>query len=228
MQRCLKKVLDEVIAEAQLILRDRRLQIDAYIWDYAQGARFLREFWDAAIAVDLEARDFDQGRRFPMCSPDGLRTLFQAIEVKDVKLSALQIVTRFASFDEYWEPLLSGQGSAPSYLASRDEQIRAAIRDWLQASLPTDAQGWIEVPARAWAIRATGEARIEAHARSLAAVLASDVSKDGWQPFRNVGDPAGSPHIISLGRPRESVQAIVERLRVHNIVCGTRGGRIRI
>jgi SAM-dependent methyltransferase len=74
--------------------------IAAYIWDYAQGVRFLREFWDAAIAVDPEARDFDQGRRFPMCSPDGLRTLFQVIEVKEVKLSALQIVTRFASFDE--------------------------------------------------------------------------------------------------------------------------------
>ena len=74
----------------------------------------------------------------------------------------------------------------------------------------------------------SGEAQIEAHARSLAAVLVSDVSKYGWLPFRSVGDPAGSPHIISLGRPRESVQAIVERLRSHNIVCGTRGGRIRI
>ncbi len=75
---------------------------------------------------------------------------------------------------------------------------------------------------------ALGEARIEAHARSLAATLVNDVSKYGWQPFRSVGDPAGSPHIISLDRPRESAQAIVERLRIHNIVCGTRGGRIRI
>jgi selenocysteine lyase/cysteine desulfurase len=73
-----------------------------------------------------------------------------------------------------------------------------------------------------------GEARIEAHARSLAAMVVSEASKYGWQPFRNVGDPAGSPHIISLGRPRESVQAIVENLRSHNIVCSTRGGRIRI
>jgi cysteine desulfurase / selenocysteine lyase len=73
-----------------------------------------------------------------------------------------------------------------------------------------------------------GEARIEAHARSLAAMLVSDASKYGWHPFRSVGDPAGSPHIISLGRPRECVQAIVERLRSHNIVCGTRGGRIRV
>jgi selenocysteine lyase/cysteine desulfurase len=75
---------------------------------------------------------------------------------------------------------------------------------------------------------ALGEARIETHARSLAAMLVSEVSNYGWQPFRMVADPAASPHIISLSHPRESVQAIVERLRVHNIVCGTRGGRIRI
>ena len=73
-----------------------------------------------------------------------------------------------------------------------------------------------------------GEARIEAHARNLAAILVSEASKYGWQPFRSVDDPAGSPHIISLGRPRESAQATVERLRSHNIVCSTRGGRIRI
>src|SRR5213076_903013 len=70
------------------------------------------------------------------------------------------------------------------------------------------------------------EARIEAHARSLAAMLVRDASKYGWQPFRSLEDPAGSPHIISLDRPCKSVQAIVEGLRSHNIVCGTRGGRI--
>jgi cysteine desulfurase/selenocysteine lyase len=73
-----------------------------------------------------------------------------------------------------------------------------------------------------------GEARIEGHARSLAAILVRDAGKYGWQPFRSARDPAGSAHIISLGHPRENVQALVERLRSHNIVCGTRGGRIRI
>jgi selenocysteine lyase/cysteine desulfurase len=35
-------------------------------------------------------------------------------------------------------------------------------------------------------------------------------------------------HIISLGCPHESAQAIVVRLRSQNIVCGIRRGRIRI
>jgi cysteine desulfurase/selenocysteine lyase len=73
-----------------------------------------------------------------------------------------------------------------------------------------------------------GQARIEAHARTLAAMLVGDASKYGWQPFRSLGDPAASPHIISLGHPRESVQAVVKSLRGLNIVCGIRGGRIRI
>ena len=73
-----------------------------------------------------------------------------------------------------------------------------------------------------------GIARIEAHARSLATMLVRDASKYGWQPFRNVGDPAASPHIISLARAHESMQPIVEELHRENIVCGTRGGRIRI
>ena len=73
-----------------------------------------------------------------------------------------------------------------------------------------------------------GQARIETHARTLAAMLVSGASKYGWRPFRSLDDPAASPHIISLGHTRESVQAVVGRLRGHNIVCGIRGGRIRI
>ncbi len=43
--------------------------IAVYVWDYAEGARFLRQFWDAAVAVDREALAYDQARRFPLCNP---------------------------------------------------------------------------------------------------------------------------------------------------------------
>jgi SAM-dependent methyltransferase len=125
-----------------------------YVWDYAHGARFVREFWDAATAIDSEAATFDQAFRFPMCTQDGLRSLFAQAKLEDVSLYALEIVTRFTSFDDYWEPFRTGQGSAPNYLASRDQQIQAAIRERLKSALPTNTQGAIELPARAWAIRA--------------------------------------------------------------------------
>jgi SAM-dependent methyltransferase len=128
--------------------------IAVYVWDYADGARFLREFWDAAIASDSEADSFDQANRFPMCTPEGLRSLFEQAKLEALTSHALNVVTRFASFDDYWQPLLTGQGSAPGYLASRNQQIQAAIRERLRAALPTSPQETIELPARAWAMRA--------------------------------------------------------------------------
>lgn len=128
--------------------------IAVYVWDYADGARFLREFWDAATEVDSEAAGFDQARRFPLCNPNGLRTLFQQAKLEDVAVQSLDIVTRFTSFEDYWQPLLvSGQGSAPNYLAIRDRRIQNAIRERLRSALPAADDGTIELPARAWAIR---------------------------------------------------------------------------
>jgi hypothetical protein len=115
---------------------------------------FLRHFWDAAMAIDNEAATFDQAQRFPMCTQEGLRTLFKEAKLENLSGRALDVVTRFASFDDYWEPLLTGQGSAPNYLATRDKRVQKAIRDRLRTTLPTNQQGAIEMPATAWAIRA--------------------------------------------------------------------------
>jgi ubiquinone/menaquinone biosynthesis C-methylase UbiE len=127
--------------------------IAVYLWDYAEGARFLREFWDAAAAVDREALAHDQAQRFPLCHPEPLRKLFESAGLKQVTVRELTITTRFASFDDYWQPLLTGQGSAPGYLATRDEPTRNAIRERLCDSLTSDSEGAINLPARAWAVR---------------------------------------------------------------------------
>jgi ubiquinone/menaquinone biosynthesis C-methylase UbiE len=128
--------------------------IAAYVWDYADGARFLRQFWDAATAVDPEACAYDQAQRFPLCNPAALMELFQRADLEQVEVQALDVITRFTSFDDYWQPLLTGQGSAPSYLETRHEVTRNAIRDRLRDSLTTDSNGAIELLARAWAVRA--------------------------------------------------------------------------
>ena len=126
-----------------------------YVWDYAAGAGFVRKFWDAAIEVDPDALTHDQARRFPWCNPEGLRTLFEGAGLEQVVVRALDISTRFTDFDDYWQPLLMGQGSAPTYLAARDQPTQKAIRERLRQSLPTGSDGAIELPARAWAARGT-------------------------------------------------------------------------
>jgi ubiquinone/menaquinone biosynthesis C-methylase UbiE len=124
-----------------------------YVWDYAHGARFLREFWNAAAVCDSEAPQHDQANRFTQCNPEALQKLFEQAGLEEIKVQALDINTRFTSFDDYWQPLLLGQGSAPNYLASRNEVTRNAIRERLRASLLSNAEGAIELPARAWAVR---------------------------------------------------------------------------
>ena len=147
------------VAEPERALQEmRRVTISdgliaVYVWDYAEGARFLRQFWDAAAAVDREALEYDQARRFPLCNPEALGKLFEGACMKEVSVRALNVITRFTSFDDYWQPFLTGQGSAPSYLATRDESTRSAMQERLHSSLTTDAEGAIELLARAWAIR---------------------------------------------------------------------------
>jgi selenocysteine lyase/cysteine desulfurase len=73
-----------------------------------------------------------------------------------------------------------------------------------------------------------GEAAIETHARRLSAMLIERVSKNGWQPFRDPSDRAASPHIVSLMRPDQKLEATLEALRTAKIVCSSRGGRVRV
>ena len=129
--------------------------VAACVWDYADGMAFIRRFWDAAVALDPGAAALDEGARFPLCRPGALRTAFEDAGYARVETTSLTIATRFASFDDYWQPFLGGQGPAPGYAASLDEPRRAALREALRQSLPILGDGAIELDARAWAVRGT-------------------------------------------------------------------------
>ncbi len=129
--------------------------VSACVWDYSGRMDFLRCFWDEAVALDSAARDLDEGRRFPLCRPEALVRVFEAARLADVRCEPIEIPTPFASFDDYWRPLLGGTGPAPSYLASLDAKRRDALALRLDRTLPRDSVGAIVMTARAWAIRGT-------------------------------------------------------------------------
>jgi hypothetical protein len=81
-----------------------------------------------------------------------LGELFYGACIKQVKVCGLDVITRFTSFDDYFQPFLTGQGSAPNYLATRNDATKNAIRERLRRSLTTDPESAIELPARAWAV----------------------------------------------------------------------------
>jgi len=129
--------------------------IAAYVWDYAGEMQLMRAFWDAATELDPAASAADEGRRFPLCAPEPLRAVFAAAGLASVATTAIDVPTRFADFDDYWQPFLGGQGPAPAYAMALDEDARSRLREAVRARLPIAADGSIALIARAWAVRGT-------------------------------------------------------------------------
>jgi cysteine desulfurase/selenocysteine lyase len=78
-------------------------------------------------------------------------------------------------------------------------------------------------------LSSVGFGRIARHAANLAARLVDRVEGLGWRPFRPLDDPGASPHIVSLRHARHSSDITAVRLATeHRIICGTRGGGLRI
>jgi SAM-dependent methyltransferase len=127
--------------------------VAACVWDYAGAMEFLRVFWDAATAVDGRAATLDEGRRFPLCSAQALHALFDAAGLSQVETGAIEIETRFAGFEDYWEPFLRGTGPAPAFVAGLEPPARDDLRERLRRSLPAAAGGAIHRRARAWSVR---------------------------------------------------------------------------
>ena len=127
--------------------------VGAYVWDYGGRMDFMRRFWDAAVSLDEAARVLDEGVRFPMCTADGVASLWEEAGLESVETIALDVPTVFAGFDDFWSPFLGGQGPAPSYLMSLPPARRDALRDAVRASLPVGEDGSISLIARAWAVR---------------------------------------------------------------------------
>ena len=129
--------------------------IGVYVWDYAGKMDLMRIFLDAAVELDPDAARLDEGIRFPLCRPEALLELFASAGLKGAEVTAIDIPTPFASFEDYWQPFTEGQGPAPAYAMSLDEAARARLRARLQSRIPVEADGTISLTARVWAIRAT-------------------------------------------------------------------------
>lgn len=126
-----------------------------YVWDYAGEMQLLRHFWDAASELDPAARALDEGSRFSVTNAKSLFNLFLDAGLNDVMTRAIDVPTHFSSFDDYWSPFLGGQGPAPAYAMSLSEGKRVALRERIRAGLAPNADGSIDLMARAWAVKGT-------------------------------------------------------------------------
>jgi len=126
-----------------------------YVWDYAGEMQLMRCFWDAVADLFPNGAEHDEGKQFPICSPEPLSNLFRATGLQTVDARALDVLTIFADFNDYWNPFLGGQGPAGRYCISLSEDDREHLRKRLENTVPVSADGTIQLIARAWAVRGT-------------------------------------------------------------------------
>lgn len=150
---------DQMIAEMTRAV-GRGGVVALYVWDYAGKMQMMRHFWNAAVALDPDARDLDEGRRFPICNPDPLVDLFQNAGLSHVQVRPIDISADFKDFDDYWTPFLGGQGPAPGYVMSLTESRRSQLRQRIHNSLPFALDGTIPLVLRAWAVKGIKSQRI--------------------------------------------------------------------
>jgi len=129
--------------------------VTAAVWDFRGGLVYQRLFWDTAAGIDPHAGDA-RDRLFsgPLALPDGLPKLFNMAGLSDVQRASLTIRMSYANFDDYWRPLLGGQGPVGSYVAALEDGLRSRIEEAVRRAFCSGSpDGERSLTATAWAVR---------------------------------------------------------------------------
>jgi SAM-dependent methyltransferase len=128
--------------------------VAAYVWDYTGRMDLMTGFWAAAREVDPAAAELDERTAFAVSTPAALTAAVDGAGLHEPAVTGIEIVAVFDSFDDYWRPLLGGQGPAPAYAMSLSVDVRERLRSALSARVAREPDGSVRMRARAWAIRA--------------------------------------------------------------------------
>ncbi len=123
-------------------------------WDFRGGLVYQRLLWDSAAAIEPHAAA-TRARLFshPLAKPDGMTDLFRDCGLRDVTRTGVTIRMDFADFDDYWQPLLGGQGPVGSYVAGLDPETRDRVEEAVRlAFLSGDEDGPRSLAASAWIV----------------------------------------------------------------------------
>ncbi len=146
----------QAVAEMSRVVRPGGV-VAATVWDTFGGMPSQRIFWDTIAAIEPSAID----RRCaalvrPMTFPSEMAGAFAGAGLQDVAEATLTIRMEFAEFDDYWLPLINGQGTLAAFLSTLPndipEQVKAGVRQAYLCGRPDGPRSFASV---AWAVKGT-------------------------------------------------------------------------
>lgn len=123
----------EAVAEMRRVVRPGGT-VAAAVWNSGGGMPHQRMFWDTAAMLDPAAAEL-RGKTFsrPMTRQDDLYGLFERVGLRDVAESTVTIPMDFADFNDFWSPIVGGEGTLGQYVLSLDpdatKRLAAALRN---------------------------------------------------------------------------------------------------
>ena len=108
--------------------------VAATVWDNFGGMPSQRMFWDTFCAIEpaaIEPRR--KGLVRPMTRPGELAAAFLDGGLEQVAETTLTIRMDFAGFEDYWQPLVHGQGNVAAFMSTLPEtttdRLKSSVRE---------------------------------------------------------------------------------------------------
>jgi SAM-dependent methyltransferase len=126
--------------------------VAACTWD-RDGLELSAIFWGEAVKLDPEA-EAHSARPQRLNQPGQLAALWHATGLQHVEETALEIAMDFSSFDDYWQPIVTGVGPLGAYAVGLPPEHRDALRHALENRLHAGRPpGAFSLRAKALAVR---------------------------------------------------------------------------
>jgi SAM-dependent methyltransferase len=148
---------NQAVREMRRVLRPGATAA-ATVWDNYGGMPSWRLFWDTIRAIEPEAltgKGAIPAKR-PLTGEGELRAAFESAGFAGVADTMLVIRMDYTNFDDFWHPMVYGQGTFGGFFDALPETRRDRLRDAVRAAyLAGDGDGPRGFASVAWAVRGT-------------------------------------------------------------------------